>query len=412
MKKILSLVLTTTFLCSSSVSAMDEGLFEKDFIPSKTSSSHVSLDKKREALLKYRERLEGEKDFYEDQYAYLGDVQKEYKEDLTTKGEIHALNIISKKLGTKENFSSDAIDSFLSQALISAKAKSQMLHEDLIDLDNTLKTCGKSIDKVKIVFSSLWKRHTDTLEVRLRTLLERKRELELRKIVENGEDDSYNCENEDLSLLLKIKSNGGTPFLPPTCQSYLDEETSEINKEFSRTAKESYQHRLYFLKTLYKLVKEHLTDEQLASIQLNKNLRDVLEEKVKNLGHSDQALETLPSAKDIENAIRYWNKNKNKSILVYYHRPSRLEKKEKVFVKDNERKPTISWDRVTLQNIDDVLPQVSHFFPNLTEKSKSSIRDFLKQKREKLKFQLKKKFEILKYEISLPDNFLKSEERY
>jgi hypothetical protein len=351
---------------------MDASLFEKDFIPSKTSSSHVPVDQKKALLLKYREYLETEKDFYEDRCAYIEGVQKEYEEDLKTKGKVDALNIISKKLGITKKFSSNNIDAFLSNVIKHTKPRSQDLCKDLLDLDDILKKDNKSIEKIKIVFSDLWDYHTKNLEYRLNTYLDRKRESEFEEI--------------------------STPWIPPTCQSYIDKETTEINKEFSRTAKDTYQQRLCFLKKLYKLVKVQLTDEQRATIQLNKNIYDVLEGKVEDLGQPDHALETLPHTEDIKKAKIYWSKskNKNKSLLVYYHRTSHLEEKEMVFVQNDQRKKKIDWDRVTLQNIDDISEQVDLFFPNLTNKIKTDINKYKEKKREIL---IKKKSKCIEWKI-------------
>jgi hypothetical protein len=399
MKTVLSLALTTTFLSSSPILAMDEKIYEKDLNLSKTSCSYVSVDKEKQVFLQYLEHVKSEKDFYEDRHIYLEAVQKEYKEDLITKGKVNALKIISQKLGITETKSNYNINSFLSLSIKDCEVKYKYYFQQTNNLKEILEKNGKSIEKVKIVFSDLWNYHTKNLESRLNSYLKRKRESELHEIYVIKKQPSHIPEKGDYHLLEAMKNKNVTQWLPPTCQSYLEVETFQVNKGLSRTATESYQDRLYFLKKLYKLLKTRLPDEQLASIQLNRNLYDVLEEKVKDLGHPDQALETLPTPEDIEKAITYWKKNKKKPLLAYYQRPSRLEEKEIIFVKDNERKPMISWDLVTLKNIDDILPQVKHFFPNLNEKSKTSICEFQEKKRQRLRLELKKECEILKYEI-------------
>jgi hypothetical protein len=391
MKKFLSLVLSATFLSSTAAFSMKKEDVAENFPPtkmvSKVSLSSVKENKNEILMGEYHDYLLDEQAWYEDYYKHSCNLEEEFYNDEKTKGAEQALKIVLKKLGMSQEgvIEQEDVISFLANQTMASGQELNYVRGRIISFKNILKENIKFKEKALKIFDSLFLEHNAALVTRL--LSRRDRKGQVKKII-------------DTNSLSLVKTNTANKKL--------------FNKDFTYNP-EIYQMRLYFLKAFYTLVKTKITDKwTLASIQMNKNLYDILEGKVEGFGHIDQGVETQPTDDDVDKALTYWkneehfqknnkkalknNNNKkalknNKSkrvetphcssILVYFHRSSQSNGETLIFAKDQQRKLKIDWDRVTLTNIDNVLPQVKHFI-NISKESFEKNKNYLETKRKKL----------------------------
>jgi len=349
------MLLTTTYIFAVPLQAMQEMPQEINPSPPKSQKPLYETDGER-LIQECRDYYLDDKAYYEDRLLYYTELQVQFKEDIKEKEEIEAIRIFAEKNGIKST------------------NQNKSLNKQYIELflDVSIKNMHNVIEIRELLSNFM-----GTLQNPKEKLLTR---------IKKG---MYYLLQDRLDYLDKrhFRQTQKIFFTPPTYLEYINKEEDEINKEIALSSRHFYQKEMYFLKKFYTLAKTKIDNLScLAILEGDKGLRDILEEKTKDLGHPDEALKTVPSEKDLDKIIAYWNEKKDNKIpiFVYYERPVQLKEKMIEIVSEEKRIPKIDWDRLSLKNASYFLDQVFYFLPNLTKEKNIQISRYYDKRRNEL----------------------------